>query len=144
MPASKYDIHAEQGSTLKLHLQYKTRAGVGIDLSGFSGEMQVRRSINDEQVILRILNGAVWGGGSTGEFSLPFGVTGSGGISFGIGVTGATGTTGGIMIIVDDDTMSNVPEGIHTYDFKVTNTLGETQRLIEGPFIVSPQVTRSN
>lgn len=145
MPASKYDIYAEQGSTFKLHLQYKSRAGVGVDLSGFSGEMQVRRSVGDGQVVLRITNSGVWGGGSTGEFTLSEGgVTGSGGISFGIGVTGATGTTGGILITVDDDTMSNVPEGKHFYDLKVVNTLGETQRLIEGAFDVSPQITRSS
>lgn len=144
MPASKYDIYAEQGSTLKLHLQYKTRAGVGIDLSGFSGEMQVRRSVGDEQLVLRITNGGVWGGGSSGEFSLSGGgITGAGGISFGVSVTGGTGITGGILIKVDDDTMAYMPEGKHFYDFKIINTIGETQRLIEGAFDVSPQVTRT-
>jgi len=143
MPASKYDIYAEQGSTLKLHLQYKTRAGVGIDLSGFSGEMQVRRSVGDPQAVLRITNQGVWGGGSTGEFVISDGgVTGSGGITFGIGLTGQSGVTGGVMITVDDDTMMFVPEGRHFYDFKITNTLGETQRLLEGMFEVAPSVTR--
>lgn len=143
MPASKYDIYAEQGSTLKLHLQYKTRGGVGIDLSGFSGEMQVRRSVGDPQAVLRITSNGVWGGGASGEFTISDGgVTGIGGISFGIGVTGATGTTGGVMITVDDDTMMFVPEGRHFYDFKITNTLGETQRLLEGMFEVAPSVTR--
>ncbi len=144
MPASKYDIYAEQGSTLKLHLQYKTRAGLGIDLSGFSGEMQVRRSVGDPQAVLWITSSGVWGGGTGGEFSISDGgVTGIGGISFGIGVTGATGTTGGILITVDDDTMARVPEGKHFYDLKIINTLGETQRLLEGAFEVSPQVTRA-
>lgn len=144
MPASKYDIYADQGSTFKLHLHYKTKAGIGIDLSGFSGEMQVRRSIADPQAVLRIINGEVWSGGDTGEFVVSSGgITGVGGITFGVGVTGATGITGGILITVSDETMSYVPEGKHFYDFKITNTIGETQRLLEGAFEVSPQVTRS-
>jgi hypothetical protein len=143
MPASKYDIYAEQGSTLKLHLQYKTRAGVGINLSGFTGEMQIRRSVGDPQVVLRISSNGVWGGGTAGEFLLTDGgITGVGGITFGIGVTGASGITGGIMITVDRHTMSSVPEGKHFYDFTITNTIGESQRLIEGMFEVSPSVTR--
>jgi len=143
MAASKYDIQADQGSTLKIHLQYKTKAGVGIDLSGFSGEMQVRRSISDPQAVLRITNSGVWSGGETGEFYVSVGgVTGFGGISFGVGITGNSGVTGGILISVSDETMGYVPDGKHFYDLKITNTLGETQRLLEGAFEVSPQVTR--
>jgi hypothetical protein len=143
MPASKYDIIADQGSTFKLHLHYKTKAGVGINLSGFSGEMQVRRSITDPQAVLKITSSGVWSGGDTGEFTVSSGgVTGVGGISFGVGVTGASGVTGGILISISDETMSYVPDGKHFYDFKITNTIGETQRLLEGAFEVSPQVTR--
>jgi hypothetical protein len=143
MPASKYDIYAEQGSTLKLHLQMKTRAGVPIDLSGFTGEMQVRRSVSDGQVVLQITDSTVMGGGQTGEFTLGSGVTGSGGILWGVGLTGATGATGCILVKVDATTMSNVPEGKHFYDLKVTNTLGEVQRLLEGMFEVPAQVSRT-
>lgn len=142
MPATKYDIHCEQGGTLKLHLHYKTNAGVGVDLTGFVGEMQVRRSVHDPETLLWIDVNGVTGGGSTGEFDpVSGGVAGSGGITFGVSATGAA-LTGGILITVDDDTMLNVPAGRHLYDFKVTNTLGETQRLIEGMFEVSPAVTR--
>jgi hypothetical protein len=142
MPATKYDIYTEQGGTFKLHLHYKTRAGVGIDLSGFNGEMQVRRSASDPEVLLWIDNNGVTGGGTTGEFDpVSGGEPGSGGITFGVSATGAS-LTGGILISVDDDTMLNVPAGRHLYDFRVTNTLGETQRLIEGFFEVAQAITR--
>lgn len=145
MPASKYDIYAEQGTTVRVHLQYKSRSGVPIDFSGFTGELQVRRSYSDPQILVRLTENGEWGGGTTGSFSYPFGVTGSGGISFGVTVTGGTvGGTGGIMLTFSDETMTNVPHGRHPYDFKVTNTLGETQRLIEGVMDVSPQVTKGS
>ncbi len=144
MPASKYDIYAEQGSTLKVHLQLKTRAGLPIDLSGFTGEMQVRRSVSDEQILLKITDNSVIGGGQSGEFTPGNGITGSGGILWGIGVTGASGATGCLLIKVDSTTMSFVPEGKHFYDLKITNTIGEVQRLLEGMFEVPAQVSRPN
>ena len=33
MPAARYDMYAEQGTTFKLHLDYKYKGGTGIDLS---------------------------------------------------------------------------------------------------------------
>lgn len=145
MPASKYDIYAEQGSTFKLFLQYKTKAGIPIDLTGYTGEMQVRRSVSDTQAILQITNFGVIGGGTTGEFTIGTqGSTGLGGIIWQVGATGASGATGCILIKVDSQTMSYVPDGKHFYDLKVTNTLGETQRLLEGMFEISAQVSKPN
>lgn len=42
MAAGKYSFTIEQGSTLSFELQYKTAAGVPIDLSGYEGAMQIR------------------------------------------------------------------------------------------------------
>lgn len=42
MAAGKYSFTIEQGSTLSFELQYKTAAGVSIDLSGYEGAMQIR------------------------------------------------------------------------------------------------------
>lgn len=142
MPASRYDIYAEQGTTFKLHLDYKYQGGTGIDLSNFSGEMQVRRSSKDNSMILFLTDDGITGGGITGEFSLGGGVAGIGGISFNTSVVGVTGYTGGILIRIDSNTMKNVPSGKHFYDFEMTNTLGEVMRLIEGSFEVSREITR--
>lgn len=143
MPASKYDIYAEQGSTFKLHLDYKYKGGTGIDLSTFTGEMQVRRSEKDSQAVLFLTHLGVTGGGSTGEFTIGVnGVAGIGGISFNTSTNGTVGYTGGIMFRVDKTTMKNIPAGKHFYDFEITNSVGETYRLVEGSFEVSREITR--
>ena len=143
MPASRYDIYAEQGSTFKLHLDYKYKGGTGIDLINFSGSMQVRRSEKDPQVVLFLTKSGVTGGGATGEFTAGTnGVFGVGGISFNTSVSGTTGYTGGIMFRIDNTTMKNVPAGKHFYDFEITNSAGEVYRLIEGAFEVSREITK--
>jgi hypothetical protein len=142
MPASRYDIYAEQGSTFKLHLHYKYSGGTGIDLSNFTGAMQVRRSSKDDQVILFFSNNGVTGGGITGEFEIGSGIAGIGGISFNTSISGGTGYTGGIFIRADATTMKNTPYGKHFYDLELTNSLGEVQRLIEGSFEISREITR--
>jgi hypothetical protein len=142
MPASRYDIYAEQGSTFKLHLHYKYSGGTGINLSNFTGAMQVRRSSKDDQVILFFSNNGVTGGGITGEFNIGSGIAGIGGISFNTSISGGTGYTGGIFIRADATTMKNTPYGKHFYDLELTNSLGEVQRLIEGSFEISREITR--
>ena len=143
MPASRYDIYSEQGTTFKLHLDYKFKGGTGINLSNFTGMMQVRRSPNDNKAILFLTNSGVTGGGITGEFSIGTdGIGGIGGISFNASMTGATGYTGGILFKVDHNTMKNVPSGKHFYDFELQNTLGEVSRLIEGSFEVYREITK--
>lgn len=142
MPASKYDIKAEQGTTFKLHLQYSTD-GVGINLSGFTSRMQVRRSYKNPKILLQLDTNGVTGGGSTGEFLLGGGVSGTGGIVLNASTIGVTGTTGGIYISINHTTMSNVPEGRHLYDLELLNSSGEVQRLIEGVFDVPAEITRA-
>lgn len=142
MPASRYDIYAEQGTTFKLHLDYKYDGGTGIDLSNFSGNLQVRKSSKESNVLLYLSNAGVTGGGITGEFSVGSGVAGIGGISFNTAIDGTTGYTGGILLRVDATTMKNMPYGKHFYDFELTNTLSEVSRLIEGSFEVYREITR--
>jgi hypothetical protein len=143
MPASRYDITADQGSTFKLHLHYKYSGGTGIDLSNFIGNMQVRKSSRDDNAVLFLSNYGVTGGGVTGEFAIGSGgIRGIGGISFNTSISGATGYTGGILLKIDANTMSYVPAGKHFYDLELTNTIGEVFRLIEGTFEVPKEITR--
>jgi hypothetical protein len=143
MPASRYDIYTEQGTNFKLHLHYKYSGGTGIDLSNFTAAMQVRRSPKDDSVVLFFTNNGITGGGTTGEFTAGLnGIGGIGGISFNTTISGATGYTGGILIRADATTMKYTPAGKHFYDLELTNTLGEVQRLIEGSFEISREITR--
>jgi hypothetical protein len=144
MPASRYDIEVEQGSTWKLFMTYKYKGGTGIDLSNFGGAMQVRRSQKDDDVILFLTQNGVTGGGITGEFTVGVnGVAGIGGISFNTSISGALGNTGGILFKVDHNTMKNVPAGRHFYDFELINSLGEVTRFLEGSFTCTREITRT-
>ena len=84
MPSSNYDISVDQGSTLRLFVEYQTIGSTGIDLNSYSASMLVRRTYNDTDILLFMtgttLAGAVTGGGSTGEFVLGSGVSGTGGV----------------------------------------------------------------
>jgi hypothetical protein len=143
MPASRYDIYAEQGATFKLHLHYKYSGGTGIDLSNFTGAMQVRKSSKDDKVVLFFTNNGLTGGGITGEFTSGIdGIPGVGGLSFNTSIPGELGYTGGILIKADATTMKYAPAGKYFYDLELTNTLGEVQRLIEGSFEISREITR--
>jgi hypothetical protein len=144
MSASRYDIIADQGSTFKLHFHYKYSGGTGIDLSNFRGDLQVRKSLSDDNVLLYLTNYGVTGGGITGSFTPGInGILGTGGISFNTSISGATAYTGGILLKIDANTMSYVPAGKHFYDLELTNTIGEVQRLVEGTFEVSREITRN-
>lgn len=141
MSAARYDIYAEQGTTFKLYFGWKLN-GNPVDLNGYSGELQVRRSIKDDKAILYLTTTGVTGGGNTGDF-IPGvnGIFGVGGISFNTSIDG-TGETGGILFKIDDNTMTNAIPGRHFYDFKITNNSGDVKRLVEGVFEISKQVTR--
>jgi hypothetical protein len=45
MAAGKYNFVIEQGTTFTLELQYKDSNSVPVDLTGYSGRMQIRPSI---------------------------------------------------------------------------------------------------
>jgi len=143
MPASRYDIQAEQGATFKLHFHYKFSGGTGIDIGNFTGRMQVRRSSKDPNVILFLTQNGVTGGCVTGEFNSGGGIAGIGGISFNTSIAGTPGFTGGILLRIDADTMSNAPAGKHFYDLELRNTVGEVMRFVEGSFDVSREITRT-
>tara|TARA_R100001443_G_scaffold109078_1_gene120175 strand:+ start:178 stop:639 length:462 start_codon:yes stop_codon:yes gene_type:complete len=153
MPAGAYNINAEQGVTFKLHLLYKDCNDREIDLSNFTARMQVRRSEEDPNLVLfvtgstmnhvtgNVHTGSLTGGGSTGEFDIGSGVTGSGNIKLNSSTIGATGTSGGILISLDAETMSNCPKGNHFYDLEIAT--GETvTRLLAGRFSVQREITR--
>jgi len=54
MPAGRYSLIIEQGATFQLELQYKDANSVPIDLSGYSGRMQIRPSKESTTVYLTL------------------------------------------------------------------------------------------
>jgi hypothetical protein len=145
MSSANYDITVDQGSTLRLFLEYQSNEDVGIDLKEHTASMQVRRSYSDDDILLFLtgttLQSAVTGGGQTGEFQIGYGVSGTGGILLNASAVGVAGYTGGIFIDVDSHTMSNLPKGRHLYDLEL-KTEEVVTKLIRGRFEVVPEVTR--
>lgn len=59
-----------------------------------------------------------------------------------INVTSMTMTSQGkVSVVVDATTMAAVPAGRWVYDLEIQSTGGEVTRLLEGKFVVSPEVT---
>ena len=60
-----------------------------------------------------------------------------------LNITSATMTAiGQVSVTVDAATMSDVPAGRWVYDIELTSSGDEVTRILEGRFIVSPQVTQ--
>ena len=60
-----------------------------------------------------------------------------------LNVTSATMTSAGhVSVTVSAATMSDVPAGRWVYDIELTSSGDEVTRILEGRFIVSPQVTQ--
>jgi hypothetical protein len=127
--AAHYDIQAEKGSTFQLHMVYKDNSNTAVDLSSYSGRMQIRRSMISSSTLLDVTSGVT--AGITG---------GTGGFSMNASATGAF-LTGGILLTVDAVSMGLVPSGQHVYDLELVS--GATiSRLLEGRFECSNEVTR--
>jgi len=140
MPA-RHDINANQGETLNLHLLYTDSSDSAIDLSGYTAEMQVRRSFYDSGTLLHLR-------GNTGGFlgatfgtttGITSGVTGGIRLNRNVGNTGVQ--TGGILIVAGATGTSLIPRGRHLYDLEL-NSSGTVTRLIEGRFDCPNEVTR--
>lgn len=154
MPAGNYDIKAEQGTTFVLHMNFQDSDGNAVNLGAYTtGQMQVRRSKDTDKKILFLDDSGVTGGGSTGEFGVIFGTTGAtfdgvfgtGSVklntSSGGGDSASSQMTGGILIKIDAETMSNVPEGRFVYDLELVKG-SDVDRILQGNFDVDGEVTR--
>ena len=54
MSAGKYNIVIEQGATYQVELQYKDSNNAVVDLTGYSGKMQIRPSIGSPTAYLTL------------------------------------------------------------------------------------------
>jgi hypothetical protein len=103
-----------QGSTFRRTLTY-TLDQIPIDLSGYSSRLQVRQAHYSENTIISLVSGS------------------------GISIGGSAGT---IDIFISASETSNFPPGTHFYDLEIISPSNIVDRLIEGRFNVTPEVTR--
>jgi hypothetical protein len=114
MTPGQVNFLCPQGSTFLKTITYKID-DVPVDLSGYSSRLQVRKTHYTNDLIVNL--------------------TSASGITLG-------GSAGTIELLISDETTATFPAGTWVYDLEVESSSGITDRLIEGNFIVTPEVTR--
>jgi hypothetical protein len=129
MPAGRYNFLIEQGTTFQLELQYKDSNNNPIDLTGYSGRLQIRQTIPSTTVLL-CLSSSLNPDGT------------------GINFSGSNGTTpptsGSIGIYISAVSSSQLTFDQAVYDLEIESSGGFVTRLIEGNVQLSKEVTRGN
>ena len=103
-----------QGSTFRRTLTY-TLDEVPVDLTGYSSRLQVREAYYSEDPVVSLVSGS------------------------GITIGGSAGT---IDILISASVTSTFPTGTHVYDLEIISPSNIVDRLVEGTFNVTPEVTR--
>ena len=103
-----------QGSTFRRTLTY-TLDEVPVNLTGYSSRLQVREAYYSTNPVVSLVSGS--------------------GITMG-------GSAGTIDILISASVTSQFPTGTHVYDLEIVSPSNIVDRLIEGTFNVTPEVTR--
>lgn len=128
MAAGKYSFTIEQGSTLDFEIQYKDPNSLPVDLTGFSGKMQIRSNFADNNPTTYItLSSSLAADGTGLNFS---------------GSNGSTPpTSGSIGIYISAASSSAFSFQTARYDLEIAS--GDTvTRILEGQITLSKEVTR--
>jgi hypothetical protein len=128
MAAGKYNFTIEQGTTVKLELAYKDASGSAIDLTGYSGRMQIRPDYADNTTTSYIyLSSSLATDGTGLNFS------GSNGLN--------PPTSGTIGLFISAVSSSNLNFETALYDIEIESGSLVT-RLLQGTIKLSREVTR--
>ena len=126
MAAGRYSFTIEQGSTLNLELQYKDSNGNPIDLTNYSGQMQIRPTIASSTVYITLSSSLAADG-------------------TGLNFTGAA--TGSIRIFIAACSSSAFTFSTARYDLEIySGSVGcpITTRILEGQVNLSKETTRTS
>lgn len=113
-----FNMSCWQGATFGYTFTWQLQAGTvtsPVDLTGYSARMQVRRTYDSTAVALTL--------------------TSSSGIVLG-------GTAGTIILDANPTTTAAIPAGQYVYDLEMVTAGSAVTRLLQGTFIVDPEVTR--
>ena len=124
MPAGKYSLVIEQGTTVNIDLIYKDSTGSFVDLTSYSAKMQIRPDYADNTTTKYItLSSSLQPDGT--------------GLTLG-------GTSGSIHIFISAPSSSALNFDTALYDLEITSPSPSNivTRLIEGSVRISKEVTR--
>lgn len=127
MPAGKYSLLIEQGATLRLDLAYKDSNNNPIDLTGYSGKMQIKNNYADSATVTYLTLSSSLDADGTG-------------INFSGSAGALPPTSGTIGIYISAASSSALQFSSASYDLEITSGSVVT-RLLQGPVFVSKQVT---
>jgi len=119
MSAGKYNFIIEQGTTFTLELQYKDSNSVPVDLTGYTGRMQIRPTI----------------GSPTSYLTLSSSIQPDG-----TGITFPTPVSGTINLYISAISSSQLTFDQGVYDLEIA-TGNTVTRLIQGNVQLSKEVT---
>lgn len=116
MPAGKYDTVIEQGATFKRTITWKDSAGNPVNVTGYTGRMQIRATVDSPTIIhtLTVANGQITLGGAAGTVTLN----------------------------IPDETTATFTFTDAVYDLELESGTGDVTRLLEGRLVLSKEVTR--
>jgi hypothetical protein len=103
-----------QGASWDYNLTWTTN-GTAVNLTGYTARMQVRDAADSDNIRLNLTSGS--------------------GITLG-------GTAGTILLDASPTITAGVPSGQYVYDLELVTSGGAVTRLVQGTFIVDPEVTR--
>jgi len=112
----RLDMSCYQGASFDYTLTWQT-AGTPVNLSGYTARMQVRDGYDGGSAIVSLVSGT------------------------GISLGGTAGTIVVALTATETAAIDATPSGQYVYDLELVNGATVT-RLVEGTFIVSPEVTR--
>lgn len=117
MAAGQYDITCEQGATFLRTMKWLDENEAPIDLTGYSALMHVRTTHKATTTIVTL---------STAQ-----------------GTIVLEPSTGTIQLSLSATQTAALPTGKAVYDLELTSSGGVVTRLLEGKFVVTPEVTRA-
>lgn len=126
MPAGKYNIQMEQGSTFDLTIVWQDPNNAPRDLTGYSAQMQIRENYLANTALTTLST-------SNNEIKL-FGNTGTIVLSLPASRTAA--------IPVDFSSDTNPPTSIYVYDLELIGPDARVTKIIRGNVVISGEVTR--
>ena len=125
MAAGKYNLLIEQGATYQVEIQYKDSAGVAVDLTGYSGKLQIR-PFPGSPIAYICLSSSLQPDGTGLNFSGSYGST--------------PPTSGSIGIYISAISSSLLTFDTGVYDLEISSG-SFTTRLLQGNVQLSKEVT---